>query len=487
MKFKNILIKEMKQYGLLFILLFLVLLTYLQTMMPSQAFHDAGEFQTFVYTLDIAHPTGYPTYIILGKALISMIPVGEVVWKVNYLSVIYSIATLFFLGVLLIKLTKNILISSFVILLLAFNKDFWTFAGIADPHTLDRTFLFLLLTIFLYLSKHWKRNLIFIFGLIFGLGLGNHLFLIYSVPGFFIWYVLLIVKKRIKFNFSDLVIGGGGFLLGLLVYLFLPIRVSNHSWILTPDYSLNTWAGFYRHVFGADFQGLMFQGGYIKILENMSEGVLRLIKEITPPLFLVGILGLVLLIRKHLEVGISLLIMFIFFLAFSTNYVVTAPERYYLSYIGIYLVFIGIGFASINEVILGVFKRFKLVYPQIGYLVTVLLVITYSVYFYTNNFDKANKSKEFEARIYSRNIFKNVSSNAVILSWWNYSTPLWYRQYVLGERKDVLIINKSPDEWDNYVMEYVNKRPVYAVESHYIEDKYDVMSVGGIYQITNVK
>ena len=32
--------------------------------------------------------------------------------------------------------------------------------------------------------------------------------------------------------------------------------------------------------------------------------------------------------------------------------------------------------------------------------------------------------------------------NAVVISWWSYSTPLWYHRWVLGERPDVTIIDE---------------------------------------------
>ena len=31
--------------------------------------------------------------------------------------------------------------------------------------------------------------------------------------------------------------------------------------------------------------------------------------------------------------------------------------------------------------------------------------------------------------------------NAVIVSWWSYSTPLWHHRWVLGERPDLTIID----------------------------------------------
>jgi hypothetical protein len=34
-----------------------------------------------------------------------------------------------------------------------------------------------------------------------------------------------------------------------------------------------------------------------------------------------------------------------------------------------------------------------------------------------------------------------VEPDAVLVTWWGFSTPLWYRQVILGERPDVRVID----------------------------------------------
>lgn len=130
-------------------------------MMPSQAFHDSGELQTAVATLSVAHPTGFPTYILLGKFFISIIPFGKIAWKVNLISAVYSTLNLFILGIFVIKLTKNISWPIIGILYLAFNLPLWNWAGIADTHSLSRLFLFLLILLFFTCLKNGIKKTYF--------------------------------------------------------------------------------------------------------------------------------------------------------------------------------------------------------------------------------------------------------------------------------------------------------------------------------------
>ena len=59
---------------------------YIRTMLPGTSFWDTAEAQTVPPTLSIFHPTGFPTYTLLGF-LWSLLPVGDVMaWRMNLLS-----------------------------------------------------------------------------------------------------------------------------------------------------------------------------------------------------------------------------------------------------------------------------------------------------------------------------------------------------------------------------------------------------------------
>ena len=47
-------------------------------LMPGVGFWDTGEFQTVLPIMGTAHPTGYPTYVLLGfLGNILLTPIGE--------------------------------------------------------------------------------------------------------------------------------------------------------------------------------------------------------------------------------------------------------------------------------------------------------------------------------------------------------------------------------------------------------------------------
>src|SRR5512141_1535941 len=66
---------------------------YLRTLLPGIAFGDWGEMQTVPHILGVAHPTGYPTYVLIAW-LAELVPIGSVAFRANLLSAVFVSATL---------------------------------------------------------------------------------------------------------------------------------------------------------------------------------------------------------------------------------------------------------------------------------------------------------------------------------------------------------------------------------------------------------
>ncbi|MBI2764073.1 MAG: DUF2723 domain-containing protein [Chloroflexi bacterium] len=58
-------------------------------LMPDVGYWDTGEFQTVLPILGTAHPTGYPTYVVLGWIVnLLLTPLGEPAFRMNVLSLL---------------------------------------------------------------------------------------------------------------------------------------------------------------------------------------------------------------------------------------------------------------------------------------------------------------------------------------------------------------------------------------------------------------
>ena len=83
-----------------------------------------------------------------------------------------------------------------------------------------------------------------------------------------------------------------------------------------------------------------------------------------------------------------------------------------------------------------------------------------------------------------------MEPDSVIVSWWSYSTPLWYEQRVLGKRPDITIIDDRTRLDENLggltdaIDANLGKRPVYVLrldqrEVKLLADRYELDYIDG--------
>ena len=136
---------------------------YVQTLAPSVAtlFDDSLEFPLVAYRLAIAHPTGYPLYILLGK-LFSRVPwIGaggpaqqNVAWSVNLLSAVGGALTVAFVFLIARQLTRRRLPALLGAAALTVSPIFWSQSVIAEVYTLNSAFV----AVLLWLALRWAQQ-----------------------------------------------------------------------------------------------------------------------------------------------------------------------------------------------------------------------------------------------------------------------------------------------------------------------------------------
>ena len=80
-------------------------------------------------------------------------------------------------------------------------------------------------------------------------------------------------------------------------------------------------------------------------------------------------------------------------------------------------------------------------------------------------------SRDTRAADWSGWALETMGADAVVVSWWSFSTPLWYRTVVLGERPDLHVVDDRDllDEElgsvDDVIRANIEERPVYLVRT----------------------
>ncbi len=79
---------------------------YLLALCPNIYFRDAGELTASAFGLGVAHPTGFPAYLLLGR-LACFIPLGNIGFRLNVLSALCAAAALYVVYSILVRLAPR--------------------------------------------------------------------------------------------------------------------------------------------------------------------------------------------------------------------------------------------------------------------------------------------------------------------------------------------------------------------------------------------
>ena len=205
---------------------------------------DAGELATAVYRVTVAHPPGYPLYVLLGK-LVTLVPIGSVIARLNAFSALCMAGAVYLLGRAVSRHTKSEWAGVGACLLFAFSPLVWTWATQAEVFALLALCAAALLAIFV---EPLTRRTLSLGAFVFGLGLGNHHTLILlGVP--------LAIALIVRSPWKDTAHAFAGFALGLCVYAQLPLGHSEVGWGAT-----QTLSGFFRHLTRAEYGSFSLAG-----------------------------------------------------------------------------------------------------------------------------------------------------------------------------------------------------------------------------------
>ena len=109
---------------------------YVRTACRTVYVGDSGELAAAVHTLGVAHPPGYPAYVLLGKLFSVLLPWGRPVWRLNLFSATMTAVSVGFLQATLSALAWPWFIATGAALAWAFSASLWSQSGIARVYAL---------------------------------------------------------------------------------------------------------------------------------------------------------------------------------------------------------------------------------------------------------------------------------------------------------------------------------------------------------------
>ncbi|MCD6093944.1 MAG: DUF2723 domain-containing protein [Candidatus Omnitrophica bacterium] len=439
---------------LLFVLSFAV---YLKTLAPTITFGDSGELITAAYTLGIPHPPGFPLWCLLAKPF-TFIPLNNIAWRVNLSSAFFASCAVVLVYLIMKRTSAFIIPAGVTALLVAFSRCFWSIAVIAEVYTL--LILFMLITIFLLLLWQEKREDKYLYGacFIYGLSLTIHLSLLFLAPIFIFW--VLLVNWRIISKVKQLSIMVILFLLGLTVYLYLPLRSLANPPIDWGD--PQTWERFLAHIMRrAYIKGdVPLITGPLSYYENVlskstiqtslnSVGAYFKVWSKEIPVYIGG-LALVGVIRLFKDNRVWFVITLIIFLSLGLTSAVAGklrdipdsfPRQLIPSFIVLTL-WIGYGIEHLLSKGAQLSRRLKINPKFYGY-ISSLLVLLIPLAPLNSNYSVNNRSQDYFAYDYGMNILRTLDKDAILFTLGDNQTfPLIYLKVIEKERPDVTVYDR---------------------------------------------
>ena len=461
-------------------------------LLPGVAFWDTAELQVVAPVMGTAHPTGFPTYVILGwLASFVLAPFGEAAFRMNLLSAMFvGIAA----GVT-VDLTRRLAGSMFVGVVaglgLAATPIVWRIATHADPHALHLTFV----AILVWLLVRWEEarrsgpdradRWLLAAAVVSGLSAGNHsLTLLLALP--IALYVLAV---------EPAIVGRGRFFVAcalavivptILVYLQLPLRGGAIPG-LEADLvygSPDTLAGFAYVVTGEQFRGGINDPfgnlpGKVADLAGLAASEVGALAILVP----VGLFVTAVRFPAYaLLTGTTLAITCFF----NAAYVNADIERYYLGPALVAWTWLAILAATVVDGIAGTSpiedepaggepppRRLLALIDPVRLTASALaaaLLIAPTVVAFPDRAAAVDRTTDRSAELWLDDLLASLEPNAVVVSWWSYSTSLWYAQHIQGRRLDVFVADDRTrldldmgdltDVIDRYLAE---GRPVYVI------------------------
>jgi hypothetical protein len=472
----------------------LALAIYVRTLLPGVGFWDTAEAQTVPPTGSIFHPTGFPTYAIVGW-LWSRIPFGEMAYRMNLLSAV-SVSLAAGLVVLiagrLIEERSHLLAAAAAGiggLAFAFASEPWDNAVRADVHALHILFVALIVWLLLVWRTAFRSGSpragrwLAASALVFGLGLGNHPLiglLAVGIAGWLFW-----VDPRIWRRWR-LMLGCGLLVaIGLLTYLYIPIRAS-----ASPEPPLNyadpdTWERFRYLVFAEQFSHLFtgFNSPFADFGAKWAKAESVLAAQFVLPGWLLVAIGAATLAVRQWGALVFLGLIVVANVFYAMNFQDGDIDRYYLGPTLVAATLLGVAVAAIGGAAarstadatarLGgarLRRRAARAAGASAIVVAALLPLASLVTLY----ESRDRSDDREAERWVASVYEALPRDAVVISWWSYSTPLWYYRWVLGERPDVTVLDERNllddgyGSWNGAIDHFLGLRPVYLIAPSWV-------------------
>lgn len=433
---------------------------------------DGGDLISAAATGGVAHPSGYPTYLLLA-GLVQQLPLGSLAFRTNLLSagatlwaalLVYDLVSRHVKGQPWMTRSAALLAGLFF----GLAPLVWSQALITEVYALHAWFTLLIL--------RWSVDegappgeqddrrtdrLAALRGLALGLALGNHLTSLLWVPAALLIPAILPRpgartpgKAGTRFSGRILLRSGLFGLIGLMVYLVLPLRALASPAINWGNPS--SLARLWQLVSGHMYQEYFLQGQPALLWERTRALAALLVAQVGLFGLVLGLLGAVVFFSPS-RLHFLTLWMFLSSALFTVLYAAPDGQVYFIPAVIAFALWIGIGVAGLGQVRLpkgGAVWRWGVV--GLGCLWVGLAGLAQA--------PRVDASRDLRAESFGRRVMTEAPEAAIVFATGDRAVfSLWYFHFALKERPDLVVIASDLLFYDWYQESLISTYPALVV------------------------
>ena len=437
-----------------------VFVFYLLTLAPTVLYYsprnfDSAHLQVVAYVLGIPSYTGYPTYAMLAH-LFTYLPFGDIAYRVNLASAVFGAVAVTILYLVCRRFGTGRVGVAAGSLAFGLSVTFWSQAVIAEVYTLHVLLMALfLLVLLLWRERRSDRHLL-LAAFLGGLAMTNHLTSVFLLPSGLLFVAMVDYSRLIKW---DLLLKGAGlFFVGLLPYLYLPLRASMNPPLVGAGPAGNpaTFAGFVDLVSGGEHKARIFAFGLAELPGRIGIYAVHLVENLNPALLALSVVGIVVLYQRD-QAALTLLgAVFVLNLAYALEYDIEDLEIYFVPTYLMLSIALAVGSGFIVRRARGRYLgRFNAA-PVAGVLILVAVLV-----FVPYSYVKADRSDDFKGREIVETVAEGTKPNSTILY---HGRSLHYMQLVEGRKEDLKLADPFyTANWVGRARVNLGRGPVYVL------------------------
>jgi hypothetical protein len=418
---------------------------------------DGGDLITAAITNGVPHPSGYPTYLLLAQ-FFQLIPIGTLAFRTNLLSAVCTIAAALTLFFFLNRRLPN-LPSLIGTLVFGLAPIVWGQALITEVYGLSTFSIILFLYIFdadHFIGEDWSL------GLTLGFAISCHLTNILLLP----LAIFDLSTKGGMISPIKLLKRLAGIMSVLMIYLILPLRALNDSPVNWGNAS--SIGGFFWLISGQLYAIYPFSVPTPDLFLRLRTTAGLILDQFAIPGVIISLYGLGSRIPRQLL--LASLWMATIFIVFSVNY---GSYDSYLYLIPVFISFtIWLAF-GIND-LLDTLETHR---PRSAQLLTPILILGLLIQVVII-FPSVDAAHDIRAENFGRNIVHSIPGNAIVIARNDREIfSLWYYQFALGRRPDVVVVAEGLLQYEWYVQTLTSTYPNLDLPSLSPVTEFDLISI----------